>query len=88
MMKLEIDGSGKVNFGIPQQVWLGDKPSIMQVSRFAGHEMMAITDDNGGYDLHYLSFKTGGFKTIEEAKLSAPNFSRKVLARLAEMISD
>jgi len=29
----------------PQQVWWGDSPEVMQIARFAGQEMMAITDD-------------------------------------------
>ncbi|MDO8728517.1 MAG: hypothetical protein Q7K26_01350 [bacterium] len=87
-MQLDIDGTGQIAFGMPQQVWFGDKPNLMQVARFGGQEMMAVTDDNGAFDLHYLCFTTGGFKTIEEAKKSAPIFARKVLARLSEMIAD
>ncbi|WP_232452605.1 hypothetical protein [Burkholderia ubonensis] len=47
--------------------------------------MMAITDDAGAFDLH---FKTGGFPSIETAKQAAPEFARRVFARLSAMIAD
>ena len=89
-MNVEIDGGGKVAFGVPPQRWVdttGDG-SIMQVCRVAGQEMMAITDDAGHFDLHYLNFKTGGFATIAEAKQAAPDFARKVLQRMTEMVTE
>jgi hypothetical protein len=85
-MHIEIDGSGKVNLSVPQQKWGGGTPGVMQQARFAGQEVMAITDDAGAFDLHYLGFKTGGFKTIEEAKIAAPEFTRKVLAHMTSLI--
>lgn len=57
----------------------------MQTARFGGQEMMAITDDAGAFDLH---FKTGGFPSIETAKQAAPEFARRVFARLSAMIAD
>jgi len=39
----------------PQQKWFagsGD-PTKLQVATFAGQEMMAITDDNGGYECFF-----------------------------------
>ncbi|HYD60520.1 MAG TPA: hypothetical protein VEC35_09210 [Noviherbaspirillum sp.] len=87
-MRIELDGAGQVNFRAPQQQWFGDSPEVMQTASFAGHKMTAITDDNGAYDLHYLNFQAGGFKTIEDAKHAAPEFARKVLARMSEMIAD
>lgn len=60
----------------------------MQQARFAGQEVMAITDDAGAFDLHYLGFKTGGFKTIEEAKIAAPEFTRKVLVHMTNLIAN
>lgn len=87
-MNLEIDGGGKVAFGIPPLQWVdarGDG-SLMQVCRVSGQEMMAITDDAGSFDLHYLHFKTGGFASMAAAKQAAPEFARKVLSRLIELI--
>lgn len=89
-MKLKLDGGGEVCFAVPQQRWRfgeGDE-NLMQVSRFAGQDIMAITDDEGCYDLHYLNHKTGGFTTMESAKAAAPAFTRQVLAHLTEMIFD
>lgn len=89
-MNLEIDGGGKVAFGVPPQRWVdtsGDG-SIMQVCRVAGQDMMAITDDAGRFDLYYLHFKTGGFMSMDEAKQAAPEFARKVLARMIQMVAD
>lgn len=47
-MKLEIDGGGKVAFGIPPLQWVDSRGdgSIMQICRVSGQEMMAITDWN------------------------------------------
>ncbi|WP_240691006.1 hypothetical protein [Burkholderia cepacia] len=91
MMNLEIDDSGKVAFNGPQQRWVdpnGDDGSVLQVARFGGQEMMAITDDAGAFDLHFLHFKTGGFPSIDAAKQAAPEFARRVFARLTVMIAD
>lgn len=87
-MELELSGGGRVMFGAPQQYWHGNNPTVMQTSRFAGQEMMAITDDAGAFQLLYLGFQTGSFTTIEDAKKSAPALARKVLSRLSEMIAD
>lgn len=87
-MQIELDGAGEVRFRGPQQRWIGDKPEILQRASFAGHEMIAITDDAGAFDLHYLGFQTGGFRTIEAAKTAAPEFARKVLSRMRDMIAD
>lgn len=87
-MKLEIDGGGKVAFGIPPLQWVNSRGdgSIMQICRVSGQEMMALTDDAGGFDLHYLHFKTGGFTTMESAKQAAPEFARQALAQLIEIV--
>lgn len=74
--------------GQPQQKWWGDNPQIMQTAKFAGQELVAITDDAGAYQLMYLGFELGGFTSIERAKEAAPDFARRVLGRLAEMIAD
>ncbi|QMI49984.1 hypothetical protein [Burkholderia sp. MBR-1] len=90
-MDLDIDGGGKIAFNAPQQRWIdpnGGDGSMMQTARFGGQEMMAVTDDAGAFDLHFLHFKTGGFPSIEAAKQAAPEFARRVFARLTAMIAD
>ncbi|MCU6502248.1 hypothetical protein LPN04_31085 [Rugamonas sp. A1-17] len=87
-MNIEINGEGRVKFAGVQQKWFGDKPAIMQTARFAGQEMIAITDDAGAFLLMYLGFDLGGFESIEAANLAGPGFARKVLGRLSEMIAD
>lgn len=87
-MKIELDGGGKVVFDVPQMQWrdsTGDG-SIMQVCKMAGQDMMAITDDAGAFDLHFMHFKTGGFRSMAEAKAAAPEFAKKVLGQLLTMI--
>ncbi|MBU2816624.1 hypothetical protein HF282_03845 [Acidithiobacillus ferrooxidans] len=83
-MKIEVDGSGKVMMAAPQQQWHGNE--VMQTALFAGETVMAITDDAGRFDLHYLGFKTAGFTSLEDAKASAPAFARAVLAHMARLI--
>ncbi|KWA83982.1 hypothetical protein WL29_21695 [Burkholderia ubonensis] len=90
-MNIELDSAGKVAFAAPQQKWHkpeGDDGALLQTARFAGQEMMAITDDAGGFELHYLNFKADGFPSIEAAKLAAPEFAKRVLARLSDMIAN
>ncbi|KVP65660.1 hypothetical protein WJ96_04640 [Burkholderia ubonensis] len=89
-MDIELNGGGKVAFGAPQQRWhsLSGDESILQSARFAGQEMMVITDDAGGFELHYLNFKAGGFPTMTAAKQAAPEFARRVLSRLSDMIAN
>lgn len=70
--------------GGPQQKWNGN--DIMQTSRFAGHEMIAVTDDAGAYDLLYLHFKRGGFESMEAAKAGAPEFAQAVLKKMIDQI--
>jgi len=72
----------------PQQVWWGDSPEVMQIARFAGQEMMAITDDAGAFELDYLGHIASSYTSIEEAKTAAPEFARAVLDRLRNLIQD
>lgn len=72
----------------PQQVWWGDSPEVMQIARFAGQEMIAITDDSGGFELDYLGHIATRFASIEDAKSAAPEFARAVLERLRSLIQD
>lgn len=60
----------------------------MQVARFAGQEMMAITDDAGAFELDHLGHIGSGFATIGDAKLAAPKFARAVLVRLRNLIQE
>lgn len=90
-MKIEPDGGGKQMLSAPQQHWRdpnGEDGSIMQTALFAGHRLTALSDDTGGFALDYLNFKAGGFKTMAAAKEAAPEFARRVLARMTDMIAD
>ena len=87
-MRIELDGGGKVVFDAPQMQWrdtTGDG-STMQVCRMAGQDMMAITDDAGAFDMHFMHFKTGGFCSMDEAKAAAPEFAKKVIGHLLTLI--
>ena len=83
-MDIRLHAGGKFVMGGPQQKWNGDE--IMQTSLFAGHEMIAITDDAGAYDLLYLHFKQAGFETMEAAKTAAPEFAQAVLKKMIDQI--
>lgn len=83
-MNIELDNGGAVRMAAPQQRWTGD--GVLQTALFAGEQVMAVTDDAGGFDLHYLGFTTGGFASIDDAKGSAATFVRAVLGRMAELI--
>lgn len=89
-MHIEIGTDGKVSFQAPQQQWnagqYGEDKGVMETANFAGQRLMAITDGAEGFELHYLGFKAGGFKTMEEAKQAAPEFTLSVLARMIKMI--
>jgi len=74
--------------GQPQQQWQGSAPHLMQVALFAGHGMIAITDDAGAFELDYLGFTAGGFPTIEAAKASAPEFAQSVLEHMRNLIQN
>ncbi|ABO59767.1 hypothetical protein LA345_40500 (plasmid) [Burkholderia vietnamiensis] len=90
-MKIKTGADGNVALSAPQQRWItgrGGNPGALQTAVFAGHVVMAITDDHGGYDLHYLGFETGGFATIDAAKRAAPEFVRGVLAHMSKLIVD
>lgn len=90
-MDIKITAAGKLSLTVPQQGWsdgnAGD-PAAMQVARFAGQEMMVITDNAKAFDLRFMGYQTGGFATMEAAKAAAPEFARKVFDRLVKMISD
>lgn len=83
-MKIKMDGGAKMFTSRPQQVWDGSE--LMQTARFAGQRMEVITDDKGGFDLNYLGYEAGGFKTMDAAKAAAPEFAKTVLAQLSSLI--
>lgn len=85
---INLHAGGQLQHRAKQQTRWGDTPDILQAAKFAGQEMLAITDDAGAFDLTYLGFEAKGFVTMDAAKAAAPEFARKVLARLASLISD
>ncbi len=88
-MDIEIHAGGKLTLTSSQQCWtdLDGEWEVMQVARFAGQEMIAITDDAGAFDLLYLGFAARDFPTMEAAKAAAPEFARRVLGRMLGMIT-
>lgn len=85
-IKKRVGSSFPLN--LPQQVWVGDNPEIMQTALFAGQEMVAITDDAGAFDLRYMAHTVSGFASMIDAKSAAPEFARGVLASLLNLIQD
>lgn len=76
---------------VPQQRWRPNAPDaagILELARFAGQEMMASSDDNGGFTLLYLGFTTKGFGSMAAAQAAGPEFARRVLAYMAGHIAD
>jgi len=90
-MEIKVGPAGKISLEqAPQQVWHGEEPDIMQISRFAGQEMMMIQKSDNEpdiYELHYMGFVATGFKGAEIAKSNALEFARKVLSRMADLIA-
>lgn len=87
-MEIIAHEGGIFPLNLPQQVWFGDAPELMQTARFAGLDMIAITDDAGAFELDYLGHIGSGFVSIEEAKTAAPEFARAVLERLRTLITN
>jgi len=90
-MNIRVTAAGQMQLDRPQQQWnvsRGGDPAIMQVASFAGYEMMAITDDSGGFDLHYLGFIEGPHPTMDHAKAEAPKFAQAVLDVMKSKIVD
>lgn len=90
-MRIQVTAAGKWSLDTAQQVWHGedgDTDEIMQSALFAGQEMRAIKEDDiGGFGLRYLGFQATGFLTMEATKQAAPEFAKRVLMRMAEMVS-
>jgi len=87
-MEIKVREGSVFPLNWPQQVRHGDKPQAMQIARFAGQGMMAITDDAGAFELDYLVHISSGFASMEDAKAGAPEFTRAVLERLRNLIQD
>lgn len=83
-MEVILSAGGKKLLEAAQQVWRGN--DIMQTAVFAGKIMMAITDDEGAFELLYLDFQSSKFSTIESAKVAAPAFAQAVLSHMADII--
>lgn len=81
-MNIRASITGQMQLNRPQQKWndgRGSDPAIMQVASFAGQELMVITDDNGGFELHYLGFTEGPYPSMDHAKAEAAKFAIAVL---------
>ncbi|VAW65865.1 hypothetical protein MNBD_GAMMA11-3441 [hydrothermal vent metagenome] len=88
-MNIEIRAAGKLIYDIPQQRFVGDSPEIMQVSYYAGQQMIAIqkSDEQPNlFELHYMGLVAGEFKSMEAAKSSASLFAKEALHKLSKMI--
>jgi len=50
--------------------------------------MVQKSDDEPNiYELHYMGFVATGFKGVETAKSNAPEFARKVLSRMSDLVA-
>lgn len=88
-MQIAPHAGGRLQLTRPQMVWVSQHSGgVLDSAVFAGQELIAITDDAGGFDVTYLGFQACGFPTMEAAKAAAPEFARQVLARMSKMISD
>jgi hypothetical protein len=77
--------AGMVSLSQPQQRWSGDPDGLSASARFAGHLVEVSTDDAGGFDLLYLGFQATGYASLERA---APDFARRVLQHMQQLIAD
>lgn len=81
-MNIRANTAAELQLSRPQQKWSsgrGGNSARLQVANFAGQELMVVTDDNGGFDLHYLGFTEGPYPSMERAKAEAANFALVVL---------
>lgn len=85
-MKITTHTGSMFPLNRPQQVWIGD--NLMQTARFAGQDMMAVTDDAGRFRLDYLGHLAEGFPSMESAKSAAPAFAKQVLERMITLIRE
>ncbi len=90
-MDIEISQAGSFNFNTSQQTWNNEANMVMQTSKYAGHEMIAIQksdDEPDIYELCYLGFEVSGFSSISDAKLNAALFAKAVLIELSNLIDE
>lgn len=90
-MDIRLDDEGRMRFQAPQQQWhdgQGGDIAVMQVVNFAGQQLMVLTDDKGGFDLHYLGFTEGPYPSMQQAKAEASKFARAVLELMKSKVSD
>ncbi len=89
-MDVLIGAGGKFLLEAPQQVWRSkDEEDSLFVAVFAGKPMMIMEggeDEQSGFELYYLDFKSTKFSTKEAAKLAAPAFARAVLEHMIGLI--
>lgn len=84
-MEIKITKGCESRFSAPQQVWEGCND--LQFAQFAGHDMLVITDDAGGFVLTFLGMTVvEPYSTMEAAKKAAPEFALKVLEKLSSMV--
>lgn len=89
-MTIRVSSTGQMQFDRPRQEWhagRGGNPATMQVANFAGQELMAITDDNGGFELHYLGFTEGPYPSMDRANAEAAKFALAILDALKSKIA-
>ncbi len=86
---IEPHAGGKLNLSRAQQRWAAtDDSKLLHSAAFAGHEMLAVTDDKGGFDLLYLGFHATGYASLDEAQRAAPDVARRILQRMHDLIAD
>lgn len=88
-MRIQVTAAGKWSLDAPQQVWRDSGDGVMQQALFAGQGMLALKEDDSAdrFGLRYLGFSATGFLTMDAAKQVAPDFAKRVLIRMAEMVS-
>lgn len=89
-MEIKHDGAWRMNHAPVSKRWSAGKndedTGVLETALFAGHRVMAVVDGAGAFDLHYLGFTTGGFKTMASAKQAATEFVLSVLSIMKEEI--
>lgn len=89
-MNIRTDAAGHMQLVRPQREWNGGRggnPASPQVANFAGQELMAIADGNGGFQLHYLGFTEGPYPSMDRTKAEAAKFALAVLDVLKSKIA-
>jgi hypothetical protein len=87
-MQIELIDSSKRLAELPQQQWVGNSVPGSYTALFAGNDMTLQHERDGRFHLYYLCYAAHDFTSAEPAKKAAPEFARRVLARLSDMIPD